>query len=62
MLVLSISSLLGGCLVFTAGQTALAVTFWLFSSSLILLVIGAVLKKVQNKTSIAQIRKQILGV
>ena len=51
LLFLSLSTLICGCLFFTAGQVAVAAAFWLFSSLLVLLVLAAVVKKV---TSIAQ--------
>ena len=54
LLFLSLSTLICGCLFFTAGQVAVAAAFWLFSSLLVLLVLAAVVKKVTSKTSIAQ--------
>jgi hypothetical protein len=55
--VLSLSSLICGCLLFAAGQTVLGVIFSVICCTLFLLILAALLKKLHSQSSIAQARR-----
>jgi hypothetical protein len=59
--VLSLSSLICGCLLFAAGQIVLAVIFSVICCTLFLLILAALLKKLHSQSSIAQAHRLRIG-